>query len=837
MVTDARYKALTQYGLDLETYLSEPLTEADTRAKFVDVFLKAILGWTEEDIRRERSFWTDEKRAAIDYEVGSVRPLFLVEAKRLSTVFELPNDSGRALFKLDGVIASHPSLWSAIMQAREYCDGQGIPFALVTNGRQFALFRAITIDRAWREGSALVASVDTLLDKHFASFHEALCAESGNARRLDALLDPAPAHDRGARIADSLGSQVGRLSNRMSDVMEYTLGAILRDQPEPTREFLEQCYSMDASVDYYADSLRGLLKDPIPSFSPQVSSIRPGHKKDPFGTAVSATMDRRGTRPPLVIIGGKGFGKTTFLQWFMKASPFRKDLQGQVVLWVDFRTAGYSAAGVEQQVRRQLIDQLENSSALSVTTLGGLKEVFRERLDVEEGRFLAPFADDPVELEKRTAELIQQWRDDAQGYLLALTMYAVAHCGKQVVIVLDNADQKSSEFQVAVYNTSQQLATALPTTILISLRESTFYRLCKLPQADAFSQQQVFHIRAPNIKSVLNSRFEFLAKELRRTTPTISSTHGIDLTITDIQRFIRLLKRSLLEGKDATLIVELLAAVSNGSVREALNLVHDFLTSGHTKMEEYIRQYATNAKSSIPFHEFLTSIMLGEMAYFREDRSRAFINLFSRSPAPGDSHFTRLRLLQLIRTLSPSNELRPDDYVPLAIVKSRMAKIGVLDEVLDAHVQTLIRYGLVFTDTQTSLDEQPNEGEEYESVSSVHIAASGQYYLDVLCGSFQYLLRIIPDVPIGEEATFLKLQETFVRYKDRPMIPMDHAVQAVRTLVGYFDAEEQRETNDGVLRRDDILSCVRFVDLISRQLAPQLASIETWMARRDHRGD
>ena len=126
-MTDARYKALTQYKTDLGGYLSQPLSEADTRAKFIDVFLKDILGWQEEDLRRERTFWTDEKKAAIDYEVGRPRVLFLVEAKRLSIDFEFPNSSGRHLYRLDGVIASCPCLWDAVQGTEvliEYLTGE-----------------------------------------------------------------------------------------------------------------------------------------------------------------------------------------------------------------------------------------------------------------------------------------------------------------------------------------------------------------------------------------------------------------------------------------------------------------------------------------------------------------------------------------------------------------------------------------------------------------------------------------------------------------------------------------------------------------------------------------
>lgn len=826
MQSDERYRALSDFRGQIDTYLAAGLSESDTRAKFIDALLTKVVGWEEDDLRRERTFWSDGNRAAIDYEVGLPRPLFIVEAKRLLTPFELPDSSGRTIYSLNGVIASCPALWGAITQARAYCDEWGIPFALVTNGRQYVLFRAVCLGQSWREGNAFVASLDTLLSKHFRAFHHALSKESASPTTLDQLIQSSPMQARGVRIAESFVAQAGRLSNRLSDLMTETFGSVLRDQPEPSREFLEECYSSDPSVDFYAKSLRGLLRDPVPVFSSDVVSVRPGHKKDPFGKAISALMDRQGIRPPIVVIGGKGFGKTTFLQWFLKASSFHAEIEKQIVLWVDFRPVGYPAACVEQEVRCDLIRQLENSSALSLNTFGGLKQVFHERLSLEKKRFLAPYAGDQEQLDRKTAELIQAWQQDSHGYLLALVRYAIDHCKKRVVIILDNSDHKTSEFQIAVYNAAQQLATALPATVVVALRESTFYRLCKMPQGDAFSQQQVFHIRAPNIHSVLGQRFAFLSKHLPQGGATLQSASGAALSIANIGQFLDLLRRSLLDGRDSHQILEMLAALSNGSVRESLNLLHEFLVSGHTKMEDYIWQYAVNSTSTIPFHEFLASVMLDEMAFFREEYSHTFVNLFARSAAPGDSHFTRLRLLSLVRAMSPGNEFRPDDYVRLSTVKARLIAVGVPDASFDAHMQTLIRFGLIQADTLTALDDPGGRDADYGNVAAVHITAAGQYYLDQLAGAFQYLQRVAPDVPIDDEAVSANMANVFAPFKARPSaMPVDRGVRVVMLLMEYLGKKEDDEHNGGRFARDPILSATRFTESMRIRVQPEVEAI------------
>jgi hypothetical protein len=64
---DAAYKALAQYAGSINEYFQEDITESDTRAKFIDVFLRDVLGWQESNIRRELTYWSEGEKAAIDY--------------------------------------------------------------------------------------------------------------------------------------------------------------------------------------------------------------------------------------------------------------------------------------------------------------------------------------------------------------------------------------------------------------------------------------------------------------------------------------------------------------------------------------------------------------------------------------------------------------------------------------------------------------------------------------------------------------------------------------------------------------------------------------------------
>ena len=818
MTADDTYQRLKKYEEELQEYLGQDLSESDTRAKFIDFFLREVLGWPELHIERERTYWNETGRAAFDYAVGIRTPLFVMEAKRQSIAFELPRKGSQFLYSLNGEISSYPHIWGAILQVRQYCDDHGVPYAVATNGRQFALFKAVTLHKGWREGNVAVFDINTLLTKHFRSVYDGLSFEKHSVHNLDHMLGLAPAISFYKRLADDVGRQVGRLSNSMSDVIEQTITSILRDQPEPDVKFLESCYTNDSTTNYYAKSLQGFLHDVLPPFATRAQGVRPGHKKDPFAR--------------FLVIGGKGHGKTSFLQWFFKASKFARELKDCIVLWVDFREAGYPSDEVDRRIREVLVNQLENSTALHIQTYGAMKDVFREKIKTETDRLLVPYKQDPEELEKQIASLIRKWQDDPHVYLGHLLRYARERCKRRVIVVLDNADQKSKEFQIAVHDASQQLATAFFINLLVSMRESTFFMLSTSARSDAFSQQQVFHIRTPYLHSVLSERFRFLSEKLQNSSFQFTSSSGLKLSINNIVQFIDLLSRSVIEKGDSKQIIELTASISNGDVRAALGLLNRFLISGHTKLEDYFWKYATRAGSCIPYHEFLASVLMGEMAFFTEQSSPFFLNVFARSSAPEDSHFFRLRLLHIVERLSPGNSFRPEDFVRIGAATQPFLDTGADATIINGHLKTLLRFGLLQPDTQTDLSEPKIEDAEFSEIRAVHMTPAGKYYSDRLSKCFQYVYRVLPDIAICDEEYFGRLSSIYAPFKTKDLIiPLDRAIEAVGVFGEYLQAEETRELSSGQLARSPLLADLCFVPDIIRQMTEEMKRIEIYLQK------
>jgi len=94
-------------------------------------------------------------------------------------------------------------------------------------------------------------------------------------------------------------------------------------------------------------------------------------------------------------------------------------------------------------------------------------------------------------MQAKIAECIIQWQSDTYEHLRRLLHYAIHQSGRSVLIILDNTDQKDEPFQYAVYDFAQQLANSEPVSIVLVLRESTFFRASQSPRLIEFRKSKV----------------------------------------------------------------------------------------------------------------------------------------------------------------------------------------------------------------------------------------------------------------------------------------------------------------------------------------------------------
>ncbi len=131
------------------------LSEADTRCKLIDQILISVLGWKEENIIRENH--TESGYSDYILRINGIKHL-VIEAKKACDSFTIPFSHNYRTYKINGAISKELNLQNAIHQVRSYADDNAVKYALISNGKQFGIFVAITIGDTMERGENTVFS-------------------------------------------------------------------------------------------------------------------------------------------------------------------------------------------------------------------------------------------------------------------------------------------------------------------------------------------------------------------------------------------------------------------------------------------------------------------------------------------------------------------------------------------------------------------------------------------------------------------------------------------------------------------------------------------------------
>lgn len=145
---DLAYKIFKDKTDFLSKYDFADISESDTRSKIIDCIFKDVLGWTEDDIERERFVRT----GYYDYELSTSTFRFVIEAKKTNVEFKLPQ-KGRTI-KLQTLYSGNKDV---LNQIRNYLFERGLLYGVITNGRQFIIAKFVNTDGTnWLENNAII---------------------------------------------------------------------------------------------------------------------------------------------------------------------------------------------------------------------------------------------------------------------------------------------------------------------------------------------------------------------------------------------------------------------------------------------------------------------------------------------------------------------------------------------------------------------------------------------------------------------------------------------------------------------------------------------------------
>jgi hypothetical protein len=641
----------------VETLGLADANEATTRCEVVDRILAAV-GWPREALHREMPSGAGEflDYCLTDREV----PWIVVEAKRIGQTFRLPlADDGRSLVSPIRSLMREggKGAMEALKQASKYCNDRAMPFACITNGRQWVFFRGLSISgRTWQDGKAVVFSSPQCILGNFETFLMCLSPEFAFSPKLPALLEGATSVEiPQSRVPLEAISMVRRTPDG-DDVAELRalarryLGDLHKVPGPEGAQLLSDCYVSPGPEKEFSSTLSRLLRDSADAIDLEV----PVEEADLDSFARILREDGISSIDlPVVVAGHVGAGKTTFLH---KTLSHLRENGDAISAFVDLEGRGQSApfdAGREEAGLAEII--LKKLSTSAMTTIG-------RRDDLADGKKVfadpwSPASTDSIfhqELRDRKAMSIARWESDPNAWLIErdqllqrcterhvdfLVRYA-RHLHSRIrmrsgrpypmLIVLDNVDKAVDEYQRMVHGLALQLTKHSPLVAVVALRESS---LAKEPELRGKQQtssiQQVFHVGSPPITRLLRARLAFCEairdRKLLFGTGSANWPESLNLLCQVV--------RTLATRKDKS-GVELIAAIAGHDTRNVLELVRTLVVDAAGS-----RQVPDGSACSV------ADAMFAQVSRGLGPERFGVANCFDTSPSSPPFHAIRTRLL------------------------------------------------------------------------------------------------------------------------------------------------------------------------------------------------
>lgn len=818
---DESYLEFEKIKEDIESFIIQDHNESDTRSKIIDNYLLNVLGWDEKEIKREGHL----DSGYFDYKISCPAISFVVEAKRTFKEFILPSGHKKTKFK-----SIYKENIDVITQIRSYCGDIGLQYGIITNGKQFIIGKFFNTDGTdWKDNFCLLFHDIEDVKSRFVEFFEntsKFAIINNGGFKFDYL----PIDIEAKTILSTLlnrDKEIDRnnLSAQISPLIDRFFGEIFSSEIEDDIDFIKECFVENKEIKKNRDEIERLFADKVPEIANVVKAVNTISIVDQISEEINFDIIniKNPTPPkPIIIIGTKGAGKTTFINHLFKTKDEEFE-QNHLVIYIDFRefyeaNHSFEHSTISKEIYDKLIEKYED---LELHKLKALKRIYQKEIK-QNNESIWLYAQDKNEIyDPLLASFLIDKLSNYSKHLEHLNNYLIRDRRKRIIVIIDNADQYKIDIQEQIFLYAHSLSRNSNSGVIFSLREGYYYKWRNKSPFDAY-ESNVYHITAPKYSEVLLKRIDFTLEHLNKLEGTSSSItrKGLKIEISNqsVIEFLSGLKDSLFSKSNSNLI-DFLSFTTYPNIREGLRVFKQFLTSGHTDVSSYILRevYKENDRKNkqvIPIHEFVKSLGLQNKLYYNSEYS--IINNIFIPPKDSNDHFINYfvlkRFFQTYETKGIANK-----YLSLEDVLSSFKDLGYRTSFIIDSIEKLIEYELLESEEFLS----DVELKKIENNINLCISSKGYYYFKDLIKKFHYIDLILQDTPIFAQEHFEKIKNIFPQSEQNGYRNLSERVEAVKLFIEYLVEEEKKQAS-AVLR---IFG--RPVDYINEDLIADIQKIES----------
>jgi GTPase SAR1 family protein len=611
------HKIFLSFKNEFQNYLLQDLTESDTRSKIIDVIFTDILDWDENQINREGHTVTEY----YDYLFTIPGFKFIVEAKRDFKKFTLPNKH-----KILTIGTLDKDNKDVVLQIRQYLFEVGLQYAVITNGHQFIIGKFFNTDGSdWKTNKCIIFNGFDDIDERFTTFFNILSKTSVSESSGFSVHLEESVQKEGKTILATLSEKDAELvrnslSSELTPIIDNLFGELNNIDDsinnELTKECFKECFIENKEIKKNRSEIEKLFADT----PPQLEHVIPARNTDSVVKQINNEIKNDELKfneippNPIIIIGSKGAGKTTFINYLFSNSNYTE--QSHPYIYVDFRKYADLQNNFTDQIYAEILEQVyEKYNQIELSTIKTLRSIYhREIKRNDAGIWNFNLKNNKSEYKKELSSFLSEQQKNNETHFLRISEHLIKSRRVRLCVIIDNADQFEIEIQKKVFLFAQSINRKGKVTIIISLREGYYYQLRQFPPFDAFACN-VYHITAPPYKDVLQKRINYALSQLELKGKSKGNVGDKIFTIEkDNVRTFLLGIKSTLFGNNNSEILNFIQETTYPNIREGLEIFKQFLISGHTEVSAYILRYQqtedTDKSLVIPYWEFIKAVGL-----------------------------------------------------------------------------------------------------------------------------------------------------------------------------------------------------------------------------------
>ena len=712
-------------------YSIKSLNEASTRFHIIDKIIKNVFFWPDDNIEVEEK----TNVGYMDYKLtnNEESTLLVIEAKRTNIHFnfsqykEISNNKVKVK-----VLMKDGNTEETINQVRNYCNDIGCSYACITNGLEWAFFKTFIQGKNWQEGYAYVlTSIEDFID-NFSHINSYLNYNNiANEFALSKLFNGIK-HSTIERYDPKLkihGYHEQIANNYIENCIRGYFDKYFGEIRSIDNELLEECYVFERGYQISFDKVSTLIEDALSPYMKNELKLQnietKNENSDNFSQKIIDTIIKEKKSKVIILFGGKGAGKTTFLVNLFNNKKNINIQKYSQIGYVNLLHVSNDENAIKEEIVQQLTKALDVDNLLN-GTIEDLTYLFKDKYTIDLKQRLAGYNEESENFIIERNNLISQYKED-KLYCLTRLAEHLRKKQKAIIINIDNTDQFNQEIQDYCFSFANELSKKLYCIAIISLREERYSTSNINGYLDAY-ERNGFHISSPNPRDVFLKRLKFIKNKINSEN-TISNR-----LLKDINIIFEILISNLSQHDSE--FNKFMIAATHGNIRQGLELFKSFIFSRYTNLKEMVKQ----GRWTITLHQVLKPIMIPTYRYFSEDTPPYSIpNIFKLRSDNNSSHFTGYRILHKLSLLN-------NEYMSIYELKSYFIEKFDMEQDFIANIDILLKRNLI---------ESENGYDKYsKNLQKIKITPFGYYMQSIIFKDFTYLELISCDLLLLDKTAY-----------------------------------------------------------------------------------